>query len=514
MKLSIHICVCVMLIVGLVAGSPLVTRSNYRGKRANSQPFTPPPCNSETTLICRHMPQGDFEACMNPRAAQEQIRLGHADAGNCPDPCADCGNNTTTLSIGDLIDVDLTGPEGLRKRAAGGIQAGDDLVSDGNGMFVLESHKVVICHNPEGPSPKTISVSNQALVTHLAHGDIEGVCPDCFCSLDELEDTDMIDMAVKGDIISFNQTGESTWKPHDALHLEGTDSPSWFAHTLEVVGRAIFGSATNSASGSNSLATGSCTTASGDQATAMGYGTTASTDDSLVVGHCNAGIPGALFEVGNGIQGTDCACASNSNAMEVKTNGDTRIGGDLRVDGESELVGNTTFFGQLFGTMLVSDSFEMIGTLNMAGQMVANGGVVVHGGTSLNGTLFVGGVSYFFDDVVANKSLVVVGDLDVQGSCGKCGAPAVRTAAAINTFGPTALSNDTITFNSNPCVGDSRAVAGKCTITSDSAHTGSFSSTGIATAGTHWVCSFMSIGEVLTTISVTAEVTCEVGPLP
>ena len=205
MKLSLCVCVCVIL-VGLVKSSPMVTRSNYRNaKRGNSQPFTPPPCNNETTLICRHMPKGDFEACMNPRAAQEQIRLGHADAGECPDPCADCGNNQTTLSLGDLVDVNLAEPGNRRKRN-NHLAAGDSLVSDGNGMFILESHKVTICHNPEGPSPQTIVVSAQSLQNHLAHGDTEGVCPDCFCSLDELEDVSIVN-ATDCHVVHFTEEG-------------------------------------------------------------------------------------------------------------------------------------------------------------------------------------------------------------------------------------------------------------------------------------------------------------------
>jgi len=209
MKLSLCICVCVML-VGLVMQppvkpSPVVTRSNYRGKRGNAQPFISPPCTNETTLICRDSKHGKFEACMNPRAAQEQIRLGHATLGECPDPCADCNQTTTSLSIGDLVDVDLTEPGNRRKRAAGGIKPGDDLVSDGNGMFILESHKITICHNPEGPSPQTLVISAQALQAHLDHGDIEGVCPDCFCDVAELEDT-CIENPQAGEHLIFNGT--------------------------------------------------------------------------------------------------------------------------------------------------------------------------------------------------------------------------------------------------------------------------------------------------------------------
>ena len=207
MKLSIPICVCVIMLVGFVAGSPLVTRSNYgKAKRGNSQPFTPPPCNSETTLICRHMPRGDFDACMNPRAALEQVRLGHASLGACPDPCDGCNSTTTSLSLGDLVDVDLTEPENSRRKRSNHLGAGDSLVSNGHGMFVLESHKVTICHNPEGPSPQTIVVSAQSLQNHLDHGDTEGVCPDCFCSLDELEDVSIVN-ATDCHVVHFTEEG-------------------------------------------------------------------------------------------------------------------------------------------------------------------------------------------------------------------------------------------------------------------------------------------------------------------
>ena len=207
MKLSLCICVCVVVavLIGVSQASPLVTRSNYRGKRGNNPPFISPPCNNETTLICRHMPRGDFEACMNPRAAREQVRLGHASLGECPDPCADCGNNQTTLSLGDLVDVNLA-ETGNRRKRSDHLAAGESLVSNGNGMFVLESHKITICHNPEGPSPQTIVISAQALQSHLAHGDIEGVCPDCFCSLDELEDVSIVN-ASDCHVVHFTEEG-------------------------------------------------------------------------------------------------------------------------------------------------------------------------------------------------------------------------------------------------------------------------------------------------------------------
>jgi len=39
------------------------------------------------------------------------------------------------------------------------------------------SKKVVVCHKAEGKNPVTIQVSKNALKSHLAHGDAEGVCP-------------------------------------------------------------------------------------------------------------------------------------------------------------------------------------------------------------------------------------------------------------------------------------------------------------------------------------------------
>ncbi len=137
--MKLLLCGCVLVVVVMSMGPPVlpvpvVARSNYRGKRANNPPFISPPCNSETTLICRHMPRGDFEACMNPRAAREQIRLGHATLGECPkDPCDFddiCAENSETEDLlifngtcytntnkcpaacGDLIEANCTCQDG------------------------------------------------------------------------------------------------------------------------------------------------------------------------------------------------------------------------------------------------------------------------------------------------------------------------------------------------------------------------------------------------------------------
>ena len=112
MRLSIPIYVRIMmLVVGLVVGSPLVTKSNYHG---DNPPYVPPPCTNETTLICRDSKHGKYEACLNPRAALEQVRRGHATLGECPEipppPPKEC-----PMLCDDVCPVacgNITGPAG------------------------------------------------------------------------------------------------------------------------------------------------------------------------------------------------------------------------------------------------------------------------------------------------------------------------------------------------------------------------------------------------------------------
>ena len=181
----------------------------------------PDRCPDNKVLICHHPPGNEdepFAICVSWDSYRTHIRKHKNDTrgpcptdpeppATCPAPCDDvcpaaCGNQS--LSLGDLADVTLVDSDG--KKRGPGLKPGESLVSDGNNMFVLESYKVTICHKPEGPSPQTLVISAHALQAHLDHGDIEGVCPDCFCSLDELEDV-AITNVTDCHVIHFTEDG-------------------------------------------------------------------------------------------------------------------------------------------------------------------------------------------------------------------------------------------------------------------------------------------------------------------
>ena len=418
--------------------------------------------------------------------------------GGGPNSCYD------TWTVGSMRDVAICEfPPRNGKRATGPmIQPGDDLVFNGT-HFVAESNKVTICHDPLG-AHETISVSPQTVANHLAHGDVLGPCPDCFCSMDEIEDASTSD-AVTHDHLAFDGI---EWKPQDALHLEGTDSPSLFGHTLEVIGRAIFGSLLNSASGTNSMATGRCSSASGAQSTAMGSRTSTSTDNSVVVGRCNDATAGALFSVGNGTeQGTDCACQTNSNAFEVQVNGDTRVGGALTVDGNL-VAGDTIYDGSMSGSMTVDTDFELTGTLIMNGPMVATQNAEVQGNTTLLGTLDVGSPASFAADVT------ILGDLDVQGSCGSCGAHVGRTFVTVSS--PLAV----IPFGgvgtaTAACPPLQRVDTWSCSISGATAgDVLVLSASGVQALGVSSICTYqnLAVAPTFAAVIVTADAFCELGP--
>lgn len=44
-------------------------------------------------------------------------------------------------------------------------------------MVVTKDNKIVICHKPTGAAPQTITISDSAKDSHLAHGDTLGACP-------------------------------------------------------------------------------------------------------------------------------------------------------------------------------------------------------------------------------------------------------------------------------------------------------------------------------------------------
>lgn len=66
--------------------------------------------------------------------------------------------------------------------AAGALSSIAVATSDGTASAMYyttgkKGHKVVICHKPDGENPHTITVSENAVDAHLAHGDSLGPCP-------------------------------------------------------------------------------------------------------------------------------------------------------------------------------------------------------------------------------------------------------------------------------------------------------------------------------------------------
>lgn len=83
------------------------------------------------------------------------------------------------VSEGDLVvaTVDCTITAGTEQCAL--TSAVNSPIVDNTQAFQdpQNSRKVIICHKPDSNNPRTLSVSQDALPAHLAHGDDPGACP-------------------------------------------------------------------------------------------------------------------------------------------------------------------------------------------------------------------------------------------------------------------------------------------------------------------------------------------------
>jgi outer membrane lipoprotein SlyB len=93
---------------------------------------------------------GGDESETNTEQALKQKNVGSGESTNF-----NCGENTID---GGFIDAQLCGTADI---------------GDGGGDGI---GRVTLCHNPEGPSPQTLSLPVQAVPAHLAHGDHLGRC--------------------------------------------------------------------------------------------------------------------------------------------------------------------------------------------------------------------------------------------------------------------------------------------------------------------------------------------------
>jgi hypothetical protein len=91
---------------------------------------------------------GGDESETNTEQRLKQKNVGSGESTNF-----NCGEN----SIESAIDI----------QACGTADVGDG--GDGIG-------RVTLCHNPDGPSPQTLTLPPQAVPAHLAHGDHLGPC--------------------------------------------------------------------------------------------------------------------------------------------------------------------------------------------------------------------------------------------------------------------------------------------------------------------------------------------------
>jgi hypothetical protein len=105
------------------------------------------------------------------------------------------------------------------------------------------------------------------------------------------------------------------------------------------------------ASGGWTFATGYDNTASGDCSSVFGKNTIASAENLTVVGQYNVDESDALFIVGNGTSISD-----RSNAFEVESDGDIRVGDDVIAEDD----------------IFVGDDLEVGGDVDVTGDLIAN----------------------------------------------------------------------------------------------------------------------------------------------
>ncbi len=471
-------------------------------------------------------------------------------------------------TIGALRDVAICEFQpGNSKRGPGPlIKAGDGLVYNGT-HFVGEGHKVTICHIRNGLSPITITVSPKAVQAHLAHGDTEGPCPDCFCSLDEIDGVGMVNMSETFDILVHNLTGSGEYKPHDVLRLQGTDAsllPN--DNTLEVVGTANFGDPdSNTATGLNAFTVGNRNTASNNNAAAVGgtrvratapqsfggggFNNQATGLNSAVVGGANGQATNQQTFVGGGfickatgalsgtLAGGDLTAsgdfAANVGGQRTTASGNRALCGGGRVNlasgKDSTALGGfcnnvTVIHGSVFGTntetgttiasMAIGHCNNDTGALFMIGNgVVTDPNLDLNTGCGCNSTSNAMEVSEAGD-------LTIAGDLDVKGSCGKCGAvPAVRiTVVALTTAAPVPVPSGSPSIALVTCPAGTRVGTWECTVAATGPPTTVLESAGYRTPPTVLTpiveCRWRNVGLVPSTFQGRVTAYCEPGPLP
>ena len=470
-------------------------------------------------------------------------------------------------TIGALRDVAICEFRPGNKRGGGPmVKPGNDLVWNGT-HFVAEDYKITLCHNPNGPSPQTITISAHALAAHLAHGDTEGVCPDCFCSLDELDDTDMIDMATTFDHLGFNLTGTEKWKPHDAMRLGGSDAsllPN--GNTLEVVGTTNLGDPdSNTATGLNAVTIGNRNTASNNNAAAVGgtrvratapqsfggggFNNQATGLNSAVVGGANGQATNQQTFVGGGfickatgalsgtLAGGDLTAsgdfAANVGGQRTTSSGNRALCGGGRVNQasgrdstalggfcnnatiiHSSVFGTNTGAGTTIASMAIGHCNEDTGALFMIGNgVVTDPNLDLNTGCGCNSTSNAMEVSEAGD-------LTIAGDLDVKGSCGKCGgAPAVRiTVVALTTAAPVPVPSGSPSIALVTCPAGTRVGTWECTVAATGPPTTVLESAGYRTPPTVLTpiveCRWRNVGLAPSTFQGRVTAYCEPGPLP
>ena len=487
----------------------------------------------------------------------------------------------------------------------------DDDDDDDNGPMTPPCNppKVEICLFPSGNKFKGQAICLPAATAQklVDRGKaVFGPCPDCFCSLDEiedltitdpmdcdvihfqngtwnntnirdlvtltleeLEDTDMIEMAVRFDHLAFNVTGSGFWKPHNAMRLDGGDSgflPN--NNSLEVVGRTSLGNPdSNTVTSTRGFAFGDSQTVEGDNSAALaGAGNLIFGPNSAAIGEGNR-IDDTVEN--SFVMGTDCTVADPSRSAFAG-------GTDSEVEGDSAFAFGENAFalataaaalcsGEASGrTSFAAAAGKAVGELSTAvgDRTIASGrGATTMGECSTaaaragfssgdstkrssnDGSAAVGRcnadvATNLFEvgngspkagsicgcDSTSNAlsvsnsgDLFIGGDLDVTGDCGKCGPGGLRTTVIVTSPLPATVLpafGSSFTFAGATCPVGRRVSTGSCRIIFDSAFSSALIRSGVNDAGSGITCEARNLGGAPTSVRIRTVAICEVGPLP
>ncbi len=195
MKRMLPIALTVALVAALAAPAAANARAQQPGslqgiaRGAQQQPLP------NATVQLRNVATGQLAGTGTTNAAG-QFTFAGLNPGNYVVEVLDSagkiiGTSTpVTVAAGTVATVTVTASAaaGAAATGAGGLfgwgttgtiigVAGAAAAVGVTAMVVTKDNKIVICHKPAGAVPQTITISESAKDSHLAHGDTLGACP-------------------------------------------------------------------------------------------------------------------------------------------------------------------------------------------------------------------------------------------------------------------------------------------------------------------------------------------------